>query len=85
MSEEKIFDIEVENDGTYYKGWANPSDKLNDEGFPVSFHVVLNQTSFGHLSYNNGKWSTDEQRPAGLVSAVGNQIERHYNLTHLKM
>jgi hypothetical protein len=34
MSEEKIFDIEVENDGTYYKGWANPSDKLNDEGFP---------------------------------------------------
>ena len=59
MNEEKIFDIEVENAGTTYKGWVNPSDKLNEDGFPVSFHVVLNQTSMGHLSLNKGKWSAD--------------------------
>ena len=78
MNEEKIFDIEVENDGTTYRGWVNPSDKLNDDGFPVSFHVVLNQTSLGYLSLNNGKWSADEQRPAELVDAVGKQISKHY-------
>jgi hypothetical protein len=78
MNEEKIFDIEVQNDGTAYTGWVNPSDKLNEDGFPVSFHVVLNQTSLGHLSLNNGVWSADEQRPAALVEAVGEQIARHY-------
>ena len=78
MNEEKIFDIEVENEGTTYRGWVNPSDKLNEDGFPVSFHVVLNQTSFGHLALNNGVWSADEQRPAALVEAVGEQIARHY-------
>ncbi len=78
MKEEKFFDIEVETGGTMYTGWVNPSDKLNGDGFPVSFHVVLNQTSLGHLSLNNGKWSADEQRPAALVEAVGKQIARHY-------
>ena len=78
MNEEKIFDIEVETDGTIYTGWVNPSDKRNSDGFPVSFHVVLNQTSLGHLSLNNGVWSADEQRPAALVEAVGEQIARHY-------
>ena len=78
MNEDKIFDIEVQNDGTAYTGWVNPSDKLNEDGFPVSFHVVLNQTSFGHLSLNNGVWSADEQRPAALVEALGEQIARHY-------
>ena len=78
MNEDKIFDIEVQNDGTAYTGWVNPSDKLNEDGFPVSFHVVLNQTSLGHLSLNNGVWSADEQRPAALVEAVGEQIARHY-------
>jgi len=79
MNEEKIFDIEVESEGTTYRGWVNPSDKLDDDGFPVSFHVVLNQTSMGYLSLNNGKWSADEQRPAKLVNAVGEQIARHYH------
>ena len=78
MNEEKIFDIEVETDGTVYRGWANPSEKLNDDGFPVSFHVVLNQTSLGYLSLNMGKWVADEQRPAPLDEAVGVQIERRY-------
>ena len=31
-SEEKIFDISFEHDGRTWKGWANPSDKLNDNG-----------------------------------------------------
>jgi len=53
MNEEKIFDIEVECDGKFYKGWANPSDKLNDDGLSVSFHVVLNEISFGYLSFAN--------------------------------
>jgi len=78
MNEEKIFNIEVENEGTTYRGWVNPSEKMNDDGFPVSFHVVLNQTSLGYLSLNNGKWIADDQRPARLVGAVGVQIERHY-------
>ena len=78
MNDEKIFDIGVDNDGTIYKGWVNPSDKSNDDSFPVSFHVVLNQTSLRRLSLNNGKWSADELRPAALVEAVGEQIESHY-------
>ena len=78
MNEDKIFDIEVECDGTFYRGWANPSDKLSDDGLPASFHVVLNEVSFGHLSFSNGKWSSDEQRPAELVSAVGEQIQQQY-------
>ena len=78
MNEEKIFDIEVQNDGTTYTGWVNPSDKLNDDGFPASFHVVLNRTSMGYLTLNHGKWSADEQRPAELIEAVGEQISRYY-------
>jgi hypothetical protein len=84
MSEDKIFDIAVECDGTIYKGWANPSVKLNDEGFPASFHVVLNETSFGYLSFSSGKWSADQQRPAELVDAVGEQIQQHYKIDQVK-
>ena len=84
MNDEKIFDIEVETDGTIYRGWVNPSEKLNDDGFPVSFHVVLNQVSLGYLSMNNGKWTVDEQRPAELVEAAGAQIAQHYKINELK-
>ena len=84
MNEDKIFDIEVECDGTFYRGWANPSDKLSDNNFPVSFHVVLNEVSFGHLSFSNGKWSSDEQRPAELVAAVGEQLQQQYKVDQPK-
>ncbi len=75
-SEEKIFDISFELDGTTYKGWVNPSGKLNDEGIPVSFHVVLNDTSFGYLSYNNTEWTVNEDRPEALTKKVGEEIEK---------
>jgi hypothetical protein len=77
-SEKNIFDIAFELEGTKYKGWVNPSDKTNDGGMPASFHVVLNDTSFGYLSHNNGEWTVNEDRPEGLVKKVGKEIERHY-------
>ncbi|WP_205513292.1 hypothetical protein [Longitalea arenae] len=77
-SEEKMFDISFEADGIKYTGWVNPSDKLNDAGIPASFHVVLNETSFGYLSYNNNEWSVNEDRPEALTKQVGKAIEKHY-------
>jgi hypothetical protein len=77
--EDNIFDINFEEDGKQYKGWVNPSDKLNDSGTPVSFHVVLNDTSFGYLSFRDCLWMVNEQRPAELVQSVGKQIEKHYS------
>jgi hypothetical protein len=78
--EDNIFDILFEFDNKQYKGWVNPSDKLNGAGTPVSFHVVLNDTSFGYLSFKDCKWMVNEERPAGLVKLVGKQIEQHYQL-----
>jgi len=77
-SEANIFDINFELEGSTYKGWVNPSDKTNDAGLPASFHVVLNETSFGHLSCNNGVWTTSEDRPESLIKKVGKEIEKHY-------
>ena len=77
-AEEKIFNIAFEADGIKYTGWVNPSDKLNDDGFPASFHVVLNETSFGYVSHNNGEWTVNEDRPAALIEKVGKAIERKY-------
>lgn len=77
-SEEKMFDISFEADGTKYTGWVNPSDKLTDSGMPASFHVVLNDASFGHVSYNNNEWTVNEDRPEGLIKQVGKAIEKHY-------
>jgi hypothetical protein len=77
-SEEKIFDISFELDGTTYKGWVNPTDKINDAGLPASFHVVLNETSFGHVSHNNNEWTVSEDRPEELIKKVGKEIEKHY-------
>jgi hypothetical protein len=77
---DKIFDIAFENDGRQYKGWVNPSDKMNDEGQPVSFHVVLQDESFGYLSLHDCKWTVNEQRPAELVEAIGREIEKKYKL-----
>lgn len=76
--ESQIFDIDFSHDGEQYTGWVNPSDKLNAEGKPVSFHVVLNDVSFGYLSFN-GKWKVNEARPHTLVECVGEQIERFYS------
>jgi hypothetical protein len=77
-SEEKIFDISFEHEGTTYKGWANPSDKTNDAGMPASFHVVLNDISFGYLSHNNDEWTVNEDRPEEMTKKVGKEIEKHY-------
>jgi hypothetical protein len=78
--EDNIFDISFENDGKKYTGWVNPSDKLDEKGKPVSFHVVLNNVSFGYLSLNNCKWTINEDRPSSLVEAVGQEIEKQYKL-----
>ncbi len=45
--EDNIFDISFDSNGKKYAGWVNPSDKLSEDGKPISFHVVLNETSFG--------------------------------------
>ena len=78
--DDQIFDISFSHEGTLYQGWVNPSDKLNEEGKPISFHVVLNDTSFGYLSYSGGSWKVNEQRPAMLVELAGAAIEQHYSL-----
>jgi len=76
----KIFDISFEIDGIKYSGWVNPSGQVDSNGKPASFHVVLNGVSFGYLSVNECKWQVDEDRPASLVNAVSQQIEKHYQL-----
>ena len=76
---DNIFDIELSADGQTYRGWVNPSDKLNNKGIPVSFHVVLNDTSFGYVSYTNAEWVVNEQRSPTMVREIGKQIEEHYN------
>ena len=78
--EDKIFDISFEFENRQYKGWVNPSDDLNESGAPVSFHVVLDDTSFGYLSYRDCNWMVNEERPEGLIRQVGKQIEKRYQL-----
>src|SRR5436190_24322248 len=80
MKEDNMFDISFKSGDMVYSGWVNPSQKLNDSGTPVSFHVVLNDTSFGYLSYRDCKWMINEDRPDELVELVGEQIEKHYQL-----
>jgi len=76
--EDDIFDIEFESGGKKYKGWVNPSDKTDHNGLPNSFHVVLNDESFGHLSFNNATWTVSEERPSVLVQEVGSAIEKYF-------
>jgi hypothetical protein len=80
MSEDRIFDIEFDCEGKHYKGWVNPSDELQEDGLPVSSHVVLQNVSFGYLSYNNGTWSANQERPAVLVQVIGDQIVSKYKV-----
>ena len=75
--EDNIFDIEFESGGKKYTGWVNPSEKPGKNGLPNSFHVVLNDVSFGHLSFNNAVWTVSEERPAELVQQVGAAIENY--------
>jgi len=78
MMEDAVFNISFLYEGKQYSGWVNPSDKLNDEGNPVSFHVVLNDVSLGYLSFRDCNWTINEDRPRGLVLAAGKEIEKHY-------
>ncbi len=75
--EGNIFDIAFNAGEQEYKGWVNPSDKINESGTPVSFHVVLNDVSFGYLSFQDCQWIINEERPSALVKLVGKQIEKH--------
>ncbi|MEJ0104838.1 MAG: hypothetical protein WDO19_20790 [Bacteroidota bacterium] len=78
--EDHLFSISFESDNISYKGWINPSDKLNEAGTPVSFHVLLNEVSFGYLSFKNCQWTINEERPGKLVKLIGREIEKHYQL-----
>ncbi len=84
MSEDKIFDIEFEINGRRYTGWVNPSDEFQEDGLPVSSHVVLDNVSFGYLSFNNGNWSANEERPSELVQAAGEQIRQKYKSSNIQ-
>ena len=76
--ESATFDIAFQHDGKNYVGWVTPSEKLNEEGRPKSFHVVLNDVFFGNLSFYTDKWEIDTQREEGLVQATGMQIAKRY-------
>lgn len=78
MREDRIFDIGFFCEGRHYKGWVNPSEELQEDGLPVSSHVVLDNVSFGYLSFNQGDWLANEERPAALVRAVGDEIAQRY-------
>jgi hypothetical protein len=78
--DDKIFDIAFNANEKYYKGWVNPASEIAKSGAPISFHVVLEGTSFGYLSFNDCKWTVNEQRPQDLVEAVGKEIEKKYKL-----
>ena len=82
--EDNIFDIEFESGGKNYTGWVNPSDKTGSNGLPNSFHVVLNEVSFGYLSFNNAIWTISEERPAELVQKVSAAIEQYLITTSKK-
>ena len=67
-------EITFTHEGTSYNGWATPSDKLNEDGEPKSWRVVLNKVFFGNLSKNNDKWVNNEERPEALTEAVGRYL-----------
>ena len=73
--EDNIFDISFDYNGLHYKGWVNPSAKKQSDGNPTSYHVVLNDISFGNVSINQGKWINSEDRPDELIALVGKHIE----------
>ncbi|MHA4844222.1 hypothetical protein ACX0G7_08665 [Flavitalea antarctica] len=75
--EDNIFDIQFQYNGLDYKGWVNPSSKKHSDGMPASFHVVLNDISFGNMSFNQGKWIVNEDRPDELTALVGKHIEKN--------
>ncbi|RYY24945.1 MAG: hypothetical protein EOO04_12395 [Chitinophagaceae bacterium] len=75
--EDNIFDIKFDYNGLHYEGWANPSSKKNSDGEPASYHVVLNDISFGNISFNQGKWINSEDRPDELIALVGKHIEQN--------
>jgi hypothetical protein len=77
MNNEPI-DIALDFDGIHYSGWATPAEKHHENGWPKSFHVVLNETFFGNVSFDDGKWLVDEQRPDGMANAVGAAIQSKY-------
>jgi hypothetical protein len=78
--EEKIFNISFESVEKKYTGWVNPSERLDHDGNPVSFHVVLNNIFFGELSLSHCRWNINESRPHQLVEAAGKEIEKYYKL-----
>lgn len=72
------FDITLDFNGTHYAGWAIPADRKHDNGWPKSFHVVLNEVFFGNVSRSEDQWIVDEPRPDGMAEAVGAAIQSKY-------
>ena len=75
----EIIPIQFNGQGIEYKGWATPSDQRYEDGYPRSYHVVLNRVYFGNLSLDRGKWIADEPRPRELVAAVGACLDHVYS------
>ena len=73
--ESRTFDVEFSHEGKSYKGWVTPSGEKRDNGYPKSFHVVLNEVFFGNLHMGEDEWETDSQREQSLVQAAGKQID----------
>ncbi len=68
--------IAFDYDQVNYRGWATPAETHHAYALAKSYHVVLNGTFFGEMSYADGHWTVSEQRPKPLVAATGSAILR---------
>lgn len=76
------YNIAFDYDGVHYEGRVSPETKAQHAS-PSSYHVVLNEVFFGYVHKDNHHWLVSEQRPAGLVQAVGKQIENTGHVFHM--
>jgi len=80
MDKDKSFQLSLDFEGKHYDGTITPSEEKGANGMPVYFRVVLGDTFFAYLCCADNGWNVrdGEDRPNGLVNAIGDYIAEYY-------
>lgn len=69
-----LLPLDLQYAGMTYDGWVTPSGDLYPDGDSSCYHVFLNGSFFGDMSFLEGRWLISERRPGELTTAVGNAL-----------
>jgi hypothetical protein len=80
MNTDQAFPLSLDFEGQHYRGKITPSEEKGGNGVPVYFRVEIGGSFYAYLCCSDNGWKDKDgdDKPKGLVNAIGKYIWNFY-------